>query len=134
MEQAWQLLATKKIAQAPVLDAQGIVVGLLLRVRIWRRWRCCPSPARCARRLPWPSARSARCMITPVPAVAEDTDLRRVTHVPLETGLPGLPVTDDLGHLSWLYQPHRYLARRGQRPTAGFVELSCPTLLPSTYA
>lgn len=38
-------------------------------------------------------------MVTPVPAVTADTHLRQLTHVLLETGLPGLPVTDADGHL-----------------------------------
>jgi CBS domain-containing protein len=39
-------------------------------------------------------------MVTPVPTVAEDTDLRRVAGVLLDNGLPGLPVTDEQGHLA----------------------------------
>ena len=42
----------------------------------------------------------AQVMVTPVPTVAEDTDLRQLTHVLLETGLPGLPVTDAAGTLN----------------------------------
>ena len=36
-------------------------------------------------------------MWTPVPSVASDTDIRRVTVVLLEIGLPGLPVVNDQG-------------------------------------
>jgi CBS domain-containing protein len=32
-------------------------------------------------------------MVSPVPTVAPDTELRRVAGVLLDTGLPGLPVT-----------------------------------------
>ena len=39
-------------------------------------------------------------MLSPVPAVDEGTDVRRVAQVLLETGLPGLPVTDEQGRLS----------------------------------
>ena len=38
-------------------------------------------------------------MYSPVAAVAPDTALRRVAGVLLETGLPGLPVTDETGVL-----------------------------------
>ena len=99
VEQAWQLLATKKIAQAPVLDAQGIVVGLLLRADM-APLALLPEPGAVREAIALAKRPVSEVMITPVPAVAEDTDLRRVTHVLLETGLPGLPVTDDLGHLS----------------------------------
>ncbi len=62
-----------------------------------------------------------RVMLSPVPAVAEATSLRRVAHVLLDTGLPGLPVTDACGPFERLCQPHRYLAGRGSRPAAGFM-------------
>ena len=99
VEQAWQVLAEKKIAQAPVLDAQGIVVGLLLRADMGPL-ELLPEPGALHKAIALAKRTVQEVMITPVPAVAEDTDLRRVTHVLLETGLPGLPVTDDLGHLS----------------------------------
>jgi len=38
-------------------------------------------------------------MYSPVAAVAPDTALRRVAGVLLDTGLPGLPVTDEAGVL-----------------------------------
>ena len=38
-------------------------------------------------------------MLSPVPAVSPDTDLRRVASALLDTGLPGLPVTDESGAL-----------------------------------
>jgi CBS domain-containing protein len=36
-------------------------------------------------------------MWTPVPAVAEETDIRRVARVLLDTHLPGLPVVSEDG-------------------------------------
>ena len=39
-------------------------------------------------------------MVSPVPTVSPDTELRRVAAVLLDTGLPGLPVTDEAGVLS----------------------------------
>lgn len=99
LEQAWQVLATHKIAQAPVLDDQGRVVGLLLRADM-APLALGPEPGALHAATAMAQRTVAQVMITPVPAVAETTDLRRVAHVLLETGLPGLPVTDDLGHLS----------------------------------
>ena len=51
-----------------------------------------PSPAMARRRV-------AELILTPVPAVAQDTSLRRLAHVLMDTGLPGLPVTDAEGVL-----------------------------------
>ena len=97
--QAWQLLAAKKIAQAPVLDVQGRVVGLLLRADM-APLALQAEPGAVHEAMAMARRSVAEVMVSPVPAVAEDTDLRRLAHVLLDTGLPGLPVTDALGHLS----------------------------------
>lgn len=99
VKQAWQVLASQKIAQAPVLDAQGRVIGLLLRADM-APLELLPEPGAIHEAMTMARRPVSQVMITPVPAVAETTDLRRVAHVLLDTGLPGLPVTDDLGHLS----------------------------------
>lgn len=99
VEQAWQILASKKIAQAPVLDAQGRLVGLLLRADM-APLALLPEPGAVREAMAMARRPVSEVMISPVPAVAEDTDLRRLAHVLLDTGLPGLPVTDDIGHLS----------------------------------
>ena len=99
VEQAWQLLASKKIAQAPVLDGQGRVVGLLLRADM-APLALLPEPGAIREAMSMARRPVSDVMVSPVPAVAEDTDLRRLAHVLLDTGLPGLPVTDDMGYLS----------------------------------
>ena len=99
VEQAWQVLASKKIAQAPVLDGQGRVIGLLLRADM-APLDLLPAPGAVRDAIGLARRMVSEVMVSPVPAVAETTDLRRVANVLLETGLPGLPVTDDLGHLS----------------------------------
>ena len=38
-------------------------------------------------------------MVSPIPTVSPDTGLRRLASVLLDTGLPGLPVTDEYGSL-----------------------------------
>ncbi len=97
LAQAWQLLAQHAIGQAPAVDGTGALVGLLLRADLLQpgllngpgldaqAWRDL-----LARRV-------SELMWTPVPSVASDTDIRRVTVVLLETGLPGLPVVNDQG-------------------------------------
>lgn len=99
VEQAWQVLAEKKIAQAPVLDSKGRVIGLLLRADM-APLALLPEPGAIRDAIAMAKRPVVEVMLSPVPAVAEDTDLRRVAHVLMDTGLPGLPVTDDVGHLT----------------------------------
>jgi len=96
---AWQQLAEQRIAQAPVVDAQGHVVGLLLRADMGPV-DLLPRQATVQRAISLARRAVSEVMVSPVPTVAEDTELRRVALVLLETGLPGLPVTDEAGLLA----------------------------------
>lgn len=93
--EAWHMLAEQRVAQAPVANDQGQVVGLLLRADMGPV-DLLPQPAA----VPQAIARARRpvseVMVSPVPTVAADTELRRVAPVLLDTGLP---VTDDRGLL-----------------------------------
>ena len=96
---AWSMLAEHHLGQAPVVDAQGALVGLLSRADLMRSDRL-PGPQTHA--LVWQSflLQSVQdIMWTPVPSVAPETDIRRVARVLLDTGLPGLPVVDEQGAL-----------------------------------
>ena len=98
--QGWQLLAQRAVGQAPVVDATGVLVGLLSRADLLRPDRL-PTPE--VNALVWRAllAQSVRdIMWTPVPAVAPDTDIRRVVRILLDTGLPGLPVVDAVGQVA----------------------------------
>lgn len=91
---AWRALAERGVAQAPVLDAAGRLVGLA------RRADLAPAPEVDAAALAVFWARPvAERMRTPVPAVDPDTDVRRLAQVLAATGLPGLPVVDDAGRV-----------------------------------
>ncbi|MEY2684617.1 MAG: hypothetical protein RJA09_1761 [Pseudomonadota bacterium] len=94
---AWTQLAERGVGQAPVVTAQGRLVGMLTRadlldpqrlpqpdgsVLVWRALLVQPVTA---------------LMVTPVPSVFPDTDLRRLAQALLDTGLPGLPVVDHAG-------------------------------------
>ncbi len=78
--------------------------------RLWGKKTVKNGPLRpiCSRRFPSPAASwvdlarrpVSEVMVSPVPTVAADTGLRRVAAVLLDTGLPGLPVTDEAGVLS----------------------------------
>lgn len=96
---AWQILAEHRVAQAPVLNAQGRVVGLLLRADM-APLDLLPTPGAVQEAIDLAKRPVHAVMISPVPAVAADTALRRLASVLLDTGLPGLPVTDELGHLA----------------------------------
>lgn len=95
--QAWALLAQHQLGQAPVLDTDGMLVGLLTRAELMRADRL-PGPQ--THTLVWQAllAQSvADVMWTPVPSVSPDTDIRMLARVLLDTGLPGLPVVDEPG-------------------------------------
>lgn len=96
---AWQILAEYRVAQAPVLNAQGRVVGLLLRADM-APLDLLPTPGSVQEAIDLAKRPVHAVMISPVPAVAADTALRRLARVLLDTGLPGLPVTDELGQLA----------------------------------
>lgn len=97
VEQAWQTLALKGIGQAPVVDGNHMLVGLLSRADLTRSDRL---PAPDSHALVWRALLAQNVtdlMWSPVPSVAADTDIRRVARVLLDTGLPGLPVVDEAG-------------------------------------
>lgn len=96
LAQGQAVLTQAGVGQAPVVDARGRLVGLLLRADLlplpehladaqsWRDWLARPV---------------AELMWTPVPSATADTPIRAVAQVLLDLGLPGLPVLDDAGEL-----------------------------------
>ncbi|RCX08965.1 CBS domain-containing protein [Extensimonas vulgaris] len=95
---AWQMLAERQVAQAPVVDAQGRVVGLLLRADLAPE-KLLPAADDVQKAIALARRPVSEVMVSPVPTVSADTSLRRVAQVLLQTGLPGLPVTDAQGTL-----------------------------------
>ena len=99
VEQAWQVLAQGHLGQAPVVDAQGLLIGLFTRAELLRPERL-PGPDSHAEAWAEMLAQSVvDVMWTPVPSVSSDADIRRVARVLLDSGLPGLPVADDEGRV-----------------------------------
>jgi CBS-domain-containing membrane protein len=96
---AWQTLAEHKVAQAPVVDALGRVIGLLVRADM-APLDLLPEPGAVKQAIDLARRPVVEVMVSPVPTVSADTELRRVAAVLLDTGLPGLPVTDEAGVLS----------------------------------
>lgn len=98
VNQAWRKLAQHGVAQAPVVNAAGSVVGLLLRADM-APLNLLPEPGAIDQAIALPRRPVREVMLSPVPAVSPDTDLRRVATALLDTGLPGLPVTNETGLL-----------------------------------
>ncbi len=100
LHEAWQQLAEQGLGQAPVVNAQGRLVGMLGRAELHDLDRL---PAPDASALVWRAFMLqpvSSAMLSPVPSVAPDTDLRRLALALLETGLPGLPVVVQDGMVS----------------------------------
>ena len=94
--EAQSLLTQAGVGQAPVVDGQNRLVGLLLRADLL------PQPADLSSAEAWAAWLQrpiAGLMWTPVPSVQPDTPIRHVAQVLLDLHLPGLPVLDDAGAL-----------------------------------
>ncbi len=99
VRQGWWTLYQRGVGQAPVLGANGRVIGLLTRAELLKPERL-PTPD--GRALVWQALLAqpiTELMVTPVPAASAQTDLRRLAQVLLDTGLQGLPVVDDEGRV-----------------------------------
>ena len=95
---AWRLLGQQHHAQAPVVNAQGVLVGLVTLVALARQVVGSGLEAGVTAS----TQTVANCMVTPVPSVAPGADLRRVAGLLLDSGLPALPVVDDAGRVEGL--------------------------------
>ncbi len=98
--QGWQFLCDQGIGQAPVVNEQGTLVGMLLRADLLRAEHL---PAPHAHPLAWRAWLAqpvAEAMWTPIPSVQPDAELRHVARVLLDSGLPGLPVVDAHGRVA----------------------------------
>ena len=105
VEQAWRTLAQYGVGQAPVVNARGVLVGLLLRAELLRADQL-PGPD--AHALAWRALLGqpvTALMVTPVPSVEPQVEVRHVARVLLDSGLPGLPVVDTQG------QVHGFVSR-----------------------
>ncbi len=96
---AWALLAQRGVGQAPVVNTDNVLEGLLTRSDLGHPDRL---PSAQMPVLEWRAilAQSVlEVMWTPVPGVSVDTDIRHLARVLLDTDLPGLPVVDDFGQV-----------------------------------
>ena len=128
---AWHTLAHHRVGQAPVVNAIGQVVGMLLRADM-APLDLLPAPGAVQATIELARRPVSEVMVSPVPTVSSDTELRRVARVLLDTDLPGLPVTDEFGALSGFISRSDILSAlaadppldiwSGGRPAAGYVE------------
>lgn len=97
VRQGWWTLYDQGVGQAPVVNDAGQVIGMLSRAELMQPERL-PQPD--GRAIVWQALMAqsvADVMVSPVPCVSADTDLRRLAYVLLDTGLQGLPVVDTDG-------------------------------------
>jgi CBS domain-containing protein len=95
VREAWDMLSRAGVGQAPVVDGQGQLVGLVARAELLRPELLPLDPAEVPLWLDRLAQPVARVMWTPVPSAQPETPLREVAQLLLELGLPGLPVLDD---------------------------------------
>lgn len=96
LAQGQALLARAGVGQAPVVNARGRLVGLLMRADLL------PQPEHLADAGSWHAWLErpvSDVMWTPVPSANADTPIREVAQVLLDLRLPGLPVLDEAGEL-----------------------------------
>ncbi|WP_051603071.1 CBS domain-containing protein [Simplicispira psychrophila] len=128
---AWHTLAQYHVAQAPVVNAMGLVVGMLLRADM-APLDLLPEPGAVQAAIELAGRPVSEVMVSPVPTVSADTELRRVARVLLDADLPGLPVTDEFGALSGFISRNDILQAvaadppldiwSGGRPVVGYAE------------
>jgi CBS domain-containing protein len=96
---AWHALATRGVRQAPVVDASNNVVGLVSDrdlLTVIDLQPLAPSAGTPdGRVIGGLDRRVAEVMVTPVVCADPVTDIRRIAHVLIETGLTALPVVNE---------------------------------------
>ncbi len=96
LAQGLALLSRAGVGQAPVVNAYGRLVGLLLRADLL------PGPQELEDSQAWQDWLGqpvAQVMWSPVPAARPDTPVREVAQALLDLRLPGLPVVDEFGNM-----------------------------------
>lgn len=96
---AWRELVRHGRGQAPVVGASGVLVGLVTRSALvdFAQWLDAAADGQAFAN--WRAQALEAVMLTPVPSVAPQADMRRVASALVDSALPGLPVVDDDGRV-----------------------------------
>ena len=112
---AWRLLVSHRIHQAPVLDAERQLVGIVSERDLLTALNVDGGIRDALAR------KVADVMTTPVVAADPLTDLRRVARVMLEHDVDGVPIVDETAGWPASFRARRRAARRGRGTAAEFV-------------
>ena len=105
LQQAWKSLIRQGYKQAPVVNNASILVGLVTRDGLTSHEPWPQAGSSTAGRDAWLRQSVEAVMVTPIPSVSPNADLRRAATALLESGLPGLPVVDDVGRVIGFVSP-----------------------------
>lgn len=100
LDDAWRQLVLQGRGQAPVVNADGVLVGMVTRAEFVQRAMWSASQEALQAWADWQAQTIETVMLSPVPSVAPDADMRRVASALLDSGLPGLSVVTGEGHVS----------------------------------
>jgi len=99
VDDAWRALVHQGRSQAPVVGPDGVLVGMLTRSALvnFEQWPDAMADGQAG--LAWRAQEVQAVMLTPVPSVAPQADMRRVARALVDSALPGLAVVDNEGHV-----------------------------------
>lgn len=100
IDAAWRRLVRHGRGQAPVINAAGILVGMVTRAELLQGVTLAPAKDAAQAWEVWRAQPVESVMLTPIPSIAPGTELRRVAGALLESRLPGLPVVTEEGRVS----------------------------------
>ncbi|WP_153111778.1 CBS domain-containing protein [Propionivibrio limicola] len=91
---AWRMLVRHKIHQAPVLDRENHLIGIVSERNLLTTLNVEGGEVRDAL-----ARRVGDVMTTPVVAASPTTDIRRIAQVMVDYGVDGVPIVNETGHL-----------------------------------
>lgn len=100
VSRAWRQMDQHHFGQAPVVNAARVLVGMVTLSQLAKLYTNNQFEARDSARRSIAGQTLASCMLTPVPSVSAEADLRRAAVLLLESTLPGLPVVDEDGRVT----------------------------------